>query len=115
MKSQNKAVTLRLQEDGNLVLSCLSASIWSSGTHGNADIKSLVFQENGNLALIKDDTNVAWSTNIQDSDGTYLVVQNDGNFVLLSGNNLPISLSNTRGKCEAAGTSFNQLLLKFYK
>ena len=105
LKSQNEAVTLRLQEDGNLVLSCLSSPIWSSGTHGNADIKSLVFQENGNLALIKDDSNVAWSTNIQDSDGTYLVVQNDGNFVLLSDNNLPIWASNTGGKCEATGTS----------
>ena len=59
LKSQNEAVTLRLQEDGNLVLSCLNSPIWSSGTHGNADIKSLVFQENGNLALIKDDTNVS--------------------------------------------------------
>ena len=105
MKSQNEAVALRLQEDGNLVLSRLSSPIWSSSTHGNAAIKSLVFQENGNLAPINDDTNAAWSTNIQDSDGTYLVVQNDGNSVLLSGDNLPTWASNTGGKCEAAGTS----------
>ena len=56
LKFQNEAVTLRLQEDRNLVLSCLTSPIWSSGSHGNAAIKSLVFQENGNLALIKDDT-----------------------------------------------------------
>ena len=105
LKSQNETVTLRLQEDGGLVLPCLGSPIQSSVTHGNADIKSLVFQENCNLALIKDDTNVAWSTNIQDSDGTYLVVENDGNFVFLSGDNLPIWTSNTGGKCEAAGTS----------
>ena len=105
MKSQNEAVALRLQEDGNLVLSCLSSPIWSSGTHGNGAVKSLVFQENGNLAPIKDDFNAAWSTNIQDSDGTYLVVQNDGSSVLLSGDNLPTWASNTGGKCEAAGTS----------
>ena len=95
MKSQNEAVTLRLQEDGNLVLSCLNFPIWSSGTHGNADIKSLVFHENGNLALIEGDTNVAWSTNIHDSKGTYFVVQNDGNFALFSKNNLPLWASNT--------------------
>ena len=103
LKSHNEAVTLRLQEDGNLVLSCLNSPIWSSGTHENADIKSLVFQENGNLALIKDDTNVAWSTNIHDSKGTYFVVQNDGNFALFSKNNLPLWASNTVEKCEAAG------------
>ena len=66
LKSQNEVVTLRLQEDSNLVLSCINSAIWFSGTHGNADIKSLVFQENGNLALIKGDANVAWSTNIYD-------------------------------------------------
>ena len=101
------------------MLSCLSSPIWSSGTHGNADIKSLVFQENGNLALIKTDTNFAWSTNMEDSDGTYLVVQNDGNFVLLSDDNLTTWASNTGGKCEAVGTSriFKSvaLYLKFYK
>ena len=103
MKSQNEAVTLRLQEDGNLVLSCLNSPIWSSGTHGNADIKSLVFHENDNLALIEGDTNVAWPTNIHDSKGTYFVVQNDSNFALFSKNNLPLWASNTVEKCEAAG------------
>ena len=103
LKSKNEAITLRLQEDGNLVLSCPSSPIWSSGTNGNADIESLIFQENGNLALIKKDTNTAWSTNIQDSKGTYFVVQNDGNFVLLSSSNLPLWASNTGEKCEATG------------
>ena len=103
MKSQNEAVTLRLQEDGNLVLSCLNSPIWSSGTHGNADIKSLIkVKVSFNLALIEGDTNVAWSTNIHDSKGTYFVVQNDGNFALFSKNNLPLWASNTVEKCEAA-------------
>lgn len=85
------------------MLSCLSSPIWSSGTHGNAEVESLIFQENGNLALIKDDTNVAWSTNIQNSKGTHFVVQNDGNFVLLNSVNVPLWASDTGGKCEAAG------------
>ena len=103
LKSQNEAVTLKLQEDGNLVLSCLSSPIWSSGTHGNAAIKSLVLQEDGNLALIKGDTNVAWSTNIHDSKGTYFVVQTDDNFALFNSRNLPLLASNTGEKCKAAG------------
>ena len=103
LKSQNEAVTLRLQEDSNLVLSCLNSPIWFSGTHGNADIKSLVFQENGNLALIKGDTNVAWSTNIYDWKGKYFVVRNDASFALFNSSNLPLWASNTEGKCELAG------------
>ena len=123
LKSQNEAVILRLQEDGNLVLSCLNSPIWSSGTHGNADIKSLVFQENGNLALIKGDTNVAWYTNIYDSKGTYFVVQNDSSFALFNSNNLPLWASNTGEKCGSAGPEestsriFKSLILflTFYK
>ena len=123
LKSQIEAVKLRLQEDGNLVLLCLHSPIWSSGTHGNADVRSLVFQGNGKLALIKGDTNVAWSTNIYDSKGTYFVVQNDGNFALFNSNNLPLWASNTGEKCGAAGPEESTsrifksliLILTFYK
>ena len=123
LKSQNEAGTLRLQEEGNLVLSCLNSPIWSSGTHGNADIKSLVFQENGNLALIKGDINVAFSTNIYYWKGTYFVVQNDGNFALFNNNNLPLWASSTGEKCGSAGPEestsriFKSLILflTFYK
>ena len=100
MKSQSKAVTLRLQEDGNLVLSCLNSPIWSSNTHGNTDIKSLDFQDNGNLVLIKKDNSFAWSTNVQNSKGTHLVLQNDGNLVLLDNGNKSIWTSRTEGKCD---------------
>ena len=123
LKSQNKAVTFKLQEDGILVWSCLSSPIWSSGTHGNADIKSLVLQENGNLAFIKGDTNIAWSTNNHDSKGTYFVVQNGDNFALFNSSNLRLWASNTGEKCEAAGPEestsriFKSLILflTFYK
>ena len=100
MKSQSKAVTLRLQEDGNLVLSCLNSPIWSSNTHRNTDIKSLDFQNNGNLVLIKKDNSFAWSTKVQNSKGTHLVLQNDGNLVLLDISNKPIWTSRTEGKCD---------------
>lgn len=100
LKSQSKAVTLRLQEDGNLVLSCLNSPIWSSNTHGNTDIKSLDFQDNGNLVLIKKDNSFAWSTNVQNSKGTHLVLQNDGNLVLLDNGNKSIWTSRTEGKCD---------------
>ena len=47
LKSQNEALTLRLQEDCNLVLSCLNSPI-------------LVFQENGNLAILSVSVMAMW-------------------------------------------------------
>ena len=110
LKSQSEAVTLRLEENGNLVLYCLNSPIWSSDTHGNTNINSLDFQENGNLVLIRKDNSVAWSTNVQNSTGTHLALQNDGNLVLLDSSNKPIWASGTGGTCDQKSKYHDNIL-----
>ena len=110
LKSQSEAVTLRLEENGNLVLYCLNSPIWSSDTHGNTNINSLDFQENGNLVLIRKDNSVAWSTNVQNSKGTHLALQNDGNLVLLDSSNKPIWASGTGGTCDQKSKYHDNIL-----
>jgi len=74
--------TLRLQTDGNLVLTYAStgAVLWSSGTHDQG-VTRAVMETNGNFLLYAGSTKV-WSTGTQGHLGTYLDLQSDGNVVV---------------------------------
>ncbi|MFI5528767.1 hypothetical protein ACIA8O_09450 [Kitasatospora sp. NPDC051853] len=76
------SVRLRMQADGNLVLSTDSRGpVWSTGTWGNPGATATV-QADGNVVVYAADGRPLWSSRTWGHPGAYLVVQNDANLVL---------------------------------
>ena len=88
LTSPDRTYQLILQTDGNLVLYKNGLAEWSSGTHGEANVR-LYAQKDGNVVLYSGSTPI-WQTNsaVPASDDSSLVldtafvVQDDGNVVV---------------------------------
>jgi hypothetical protein len=89
---------LVFQDDGNLVLYCLSnnKAIWASNTAG-ARGDQVNFQNDGNLVIYLEG-HAIWDSGTEGNPKDYAVVQNDNNFVIYDGST-PIWASNTNGDC----------------
>jgi hypothetical protein len=82
--SNNGAYNLRLQSDGNLVLTHAGVgAIWSSRTNGK-HAQKLIYQYDNNIVIYNTDGNPIWATNTSSGQTHYdaLILQNDGNLVL---------------------------------
>ena len=91
--SQNHALVLFHQADGNVVLYYGSRALWSTNT-GGRETTHLTLQKDGNLVLYHHSTGI-WASNSSGADR--LVVQNDGNLVLYATNGSAAWASNTCG------------------
>jgi len=88
--SEGKNDQLVLQEDGNLVIYCVSCNpakaIWSSQTNGK-DARTLFFQTDGDLVLRDSNNKTVWHSNIiskcAGSELAYFALQDDGNLLML--------------------------------
>ncbi|WP_133649542.1 hypothetical protein [Paraburkholderia flava] len=82
IRSANGQYDLKMQQDGNLVLTDLANHkvLWSSGTAGSG-AQSATMQTDGNLVVVKG-TQTVWSSKTTGSPGASLMLQNDGNAVI---------------------------------
>ena len=92
--SMNGTYHLRLQDDGNLVLSSdTRGRLWASGTDGRG-VDEAVMQADGNFVLYAKRVPI-WSTDTPEHPGSALVVQDDGNLVLYDTAVAPLWASQT--------------------
>ena len=97
LESPNGQFSLRLQEDGNLVLYGQGGQpLWASGTDGQ-EVATATMQDDGNLVLYSAGGDAVWASNTVGNGGAYLVVQDDGNLVIYAADGAPICASNTSG------------------
>ena len=92
--SQNGWYRLKMQSDGNLVITDKAGSVtWNSGTYGTA-AHFAAFQPDGNLVLYAADGSTAiWWTNhgqYPQNTGYVWLLDDSGEFVLFDRNNLPV-------------------------
>jgi hypothetical protein len=88
--SEHQTDQLIIQEDGNLVLYCITCTpvkpLWSAQTRGK-DGKALFFQADGDLVLRNSLGKTVWHSNIHSkcagSERAYFSLQDDGNLVML--------------------------------
>jgi hypothetical protein len=80
LTSANRAYTLTLQDDGNLVLAARGEPVWATGTNGQDVVRAEV-QTDGNFVLYTPDKPV-WHTDTKGKHDVSLILQNDRNLVL---------------------------------
>ncbi len=88
--SEHQTDQLIIQEDGNLVIYCVTCNpvkaLWSAQTRGK-DGKTLFFQSDGDLVLKNSFGKTVWHSNIHStckgSDQAYFTLQDDGNLLML--------------------------------
>ncbi|HWG26677.1 beta-galactosidase [Actinospica sp.] len=97
LASCNSTYSLKLQGDGNLVLSKTGTALWSSGTTNSAATRATM-QGDGNLVLSSSSGSTVWSTKTNGNNGAYLAVQNDGNVVIYSAAGTALWSTGTTGK-----------------
>ncbi|MCG8924908.1 LysM peptidoglycan-binding domain-containing protein [Lentzea sp. CC55] len=85
---------LTLQDDGNLVLSENTGTVWASGTDGKGAVRATL-QDDGNFVLYADGDNAVWSTGTMGNSGARLVLQDDRNLVVIGGDGSPKWATNT--------------------
>jgi len=93
LKSERGETKLVLQDDGNLVIYCMTCKpmrgLWDSQTAGKGG-KMLFFQTDGDLVLKDGNGKVIWHSNIKStcpgSERAYFNLQDDGNLVMLYDN-----------------------------
>ncbi|GAU87994.1 hypothetical protein RvY_00770 [Ramazzottius varieornatus] len=97
--SQNRAVELVLQDDGNLVLYRRKdlTPLWASNTNGR-QADQVIMQHDGNLVMYGRGQPI-WASNTHGNHGCYCTLQNDGNLVLYNSSRSPVWASNTNGQC----------------
>jgi hypothetical protein len=83
IKSASGVYSLKLQDDGNVVLEKGSTVLWATGTNGK-DIDAFTVQDDGNLVAYAKGRHPKWSSRTNGKGGrdTVLLLQNDGNLVL---------------------------------
>jgi hypothetical protein len=97
LSSPNGQFSLRLQEDGNLVLYSQDGQpMWATGTDGQ-EVSTATMQADGNLVLYSPGGDAVWASNTFGADGAYLVLQDDGNLVIYGADGSPLWASNTSG------------------
>jgi glucosylceramidase len=91
-RSNGGGFTLRLQNDGNLVLSSSGGkTLWSTGRSG----LYLILQADGNLVEYSSSGAAVWSSGTAGSGAAWLVVQPDGNLVLFDASGKSVWATNT--------------------
>jgi nucleoid-associated protein YgaU len=80
LTSKNGAYSLKLQDDGNLVLYARDNPVWSTSTNGQ-DVVRAELQKDGNFVLYTPDKPV-WHTETKGKKDVRLVLQDDRNLVL---------------------------------
>ncbi|XP_055334353.1 uncharacterized protein LOC129585629 [Paramacrobiotus metropolitanus] len=98
--SQNKALELVMQDDGNLVLYSRKdlRPLWASNTHGRNGVEA-VMQSDGNFVVYAPGGHPIWASNTHGKHDCKLVLQNDANLVIYDCHNHPVWASNTHGQC----------------
>ncbi|SFF10135.1 intein C-terminal splicing region/intein N-terminal splicing region/RHS repeat-associated core domain-containing protein [Actinacidiphila alni] len=105
----SNSVRLTMQSDGNLVVAAIAtgATLWSSGTSGNAGAAATVHTD-GNLVITGTTGTVLWTSNaaVAGSTGAYLVVGDDAGVKLFNSSGATtLWTANTNGKATAANAT----------
>jgi glucosylceramidase len=91
-RSNGGGFTLRLQNDGNLVLSSSAGKkLWATGRSG----EYVILQADGNIVEYASSGAAVWSSNTAGSGGIWLVVRPDGNLVLFDASGKSVWATNT--------------------
>lgn len=81
LTSQDGRFSLRMQQDGNLVLWFGSTVLWQTST-GQGRSWYFRMETSGNAVLYNPSFIPLWTSNTTGNAGAYLMVQNDGNLVI---------------------------------
>ncbi|CRK60979.1 Xanthomonapepsin precursor [Alloactinosynnema sp. L-07] len=76
LTSPNGKHSLKLQADGNLVLSTNGTAVWASGTDGSGAVRGDM-QSDGNFVLYKDGGDAVWATKTGGTAGASLIIGDD--------------------------------------
>ncbi len=96
VQSPNKAVTLAMQSDGNLVLYAGGRALWNTGTWGNPGAIAAQ-QTDGNLVVYSGSGRALWWSGTNGRGATTLAVQDDGNLVQYTAAGAAVWASGTSG------------------
>lgn len=90
LRSTSGQYTLRMQDDGNLVVyDSQGKGLWSSDTVGSGAVEC-VLQGDGNLLLKDRNGRAVWTTSTEGHKNAKLVMQDDGNLVLFNERGLAV-------------------------
>jgi hypothetical protein len=94
--SNNQALKLIMQGDGNLVLyrNADGRPLWASNTWGKP-VNRAVMQGDGNFVAYSGAGTPYWASGTHGHPGSWVVVQDDGNLVVYDGAHVPLWASNT--------------------
>jgi lysophospholipase L1-like esterase len=102
--SPNKAYTLVMQGDSNLVeYNSAGTAVWASNTGSKPDGGWLAMQTDGNLVIYKQGstcycgTDAYWASGTNGHSGAYLTIQNDGSVVIYDANGVALWTASTPG------------------
>jgi hypothetical protein len=93
LHSPNGGFTLKMQNDGNLVLYGIKGAIWATGTNGKP-VNRCIMQNDGNLVLYSPERAI-WASNTNGNPGSVLYMQNDENVVIYDNNDTAIWSTHT--------------------
>jgi hypothetical protein len=102
VSSPNGGFTLKMQDDGNLVLYLnpriygASQWLWNSGTNNHPGAYA-VMQAGGNLVVFSSGGMPLWNSGTSNHPGAHVSVQDDGNLVIYTTAREPIWQSQTHG------------------
>lgn len=77
LRSSDGQYSLRMQRDGNLVLTSTGRVLWASGTYGHPDA-SAVMQPDGNFVIVSHTGRALWETRTAGHPGATFSLQGDG-------------------------------------
>ena len=97
LTSDNGAVFLAMQSDGNLVEYVTSTGrvLWASNTNGHPGTILVNQSSDGNMVLYAPGAGAIWATNVYGIQNLMLVVQNDGNVVVYTPQGQPVWATGT--------------------
>lgn len=109
--SENRRYYVTLQEDGDLVLSGPSGTLWSSNTSGKRNVRNIIMQRDGNLVMYTEENKAIWASHTSGRPRTKFIVQDDGNAVIYS-HEISIWATRTMGGKKPDWLQSGQRLLK---
>jgi len=115
--SATRAFSLKLQADGNLVLSAIEDStlppditqgqytraLWATGSQGRGATQCRM-QADGNVVLYTNSNVAVWASNTNGHPGAFLRCQDDGNIVIQSADGVPFWASQTNVQAHGKST-----------
>ncbi|MEE9343118.1 MAG: bulb-type lectin domain-containing protein, partial [Gammaproteobacteria bacterium] len=94
LQSPDGRAKLRLQQNGNLILTYDNKQLWASKTAGSGS-NALQMRQDGNLVLLNAAKKIKWSAQTGGNSGSKAQILDDGNFIITKPNGDQVWETNT--------------------